>query len=800
LIAVELAQKPALLEYCSQHLKHIFYAGGHLPKAVGDVIAAKIPIHCQYGATEIGLSYQLLSPDMTGADWQYTRYHPELGFEFEEVTPGLFELVVKRDPRYERNQVTFTMGLTLEDHSAYRTRDLFEKHATLTDSWGWRARADDIIVFLNGEKTNPISMEQYIVANNEDVANAMVVGMQRFQAALIVEPVATLGKLSPGEATVFIEKIWPTVEEANKSTPAHARIEKSMVMVTDPDKPIMRSGKGTIQRQGSVSQYAAEIDQLYSRLETGLFGCKPASVNTKDTLEVSRFIRRAISQINPDLLQEGTDSFFSLGMDSLMAMRLVRALRHGLGRSDVDVSVVYNNPSVRQLTEYVVGGQTAGERDAPPQHTELEALLKEYEQVIGGALNKPTSPPPGPLEFVVLTGSTGSLGTHLLEAFLANPTIAHIYCLNRRGDAEDLHEAKAKAAGFQLDQHRHRVSFIHADLAQPNLGLDGTTYNVLRSTATLIVHNAWPVNFIMPLNTFRPQFDGLINLFRLASRAEPPKVLYISSISSVAQLSTNSDSRVIPEEVIEDFEAPQDIGYAKSKLLSELLCDFAARCLHIPVSVARVGQVAGPVGAKSTGLWNTTEWLPSLIITSMSFGALPDDLGAELNKVDWIPADLLAEALVELGTNKGQESHVGTKAEVFNVVSPRTTTWEKLLPSIVSSLKKHTNENVSVVPLQSWLQQLQKCVDDFSAGNVDLAHTHPAIKLQNFYERAMLNRKGPVEWETAHATAKSKTLKEMPAVRNQWVEKWVQVWIAELMSRRKDHVLTTLVSMGGFRR
>ena len=107
-------------------------------------------------------------------------------------------------------------------------------------------------------------------------------------------------------------------------------------------------------------------------------------------------------------------------------------------------------------------------------------------------------------------------------------------------------------------------------------------------------------------------------------------MLYISSISSVAQLLCASKSHFIPEEVIRDFDASNNIGYAKSKLLSKLLCDKAACHSDIPITFLRVGQVAGPITGENLGPWNVQEWFLSLILTSIGMGSIPDDLGLDL--------------------------------------------------------------------------------------------------------------------------------------------------------------------------
>jgi thioester reductase-like protein len=92
--------------------------------------------------------------------------------------------------------------------------------------------------------------------------------------------------------------------------------------------------------------------------------------------------------------------------------------------------------------------------------------------------------------------------------------------------------------------------------------------------------------------------------------------------------------------------APGPNGYTESKYLTELLLEYAAQKLNISTSVVRVGQIAG--AANHAGLWNRNEWFPSLVISSLHVGAIPDTLGPRFDRIDWIPVDLLAEILVGL--------------------------------------------------------------------------------------------------------------------------------------------------------
>jgi FlaA1/EpsC-like NDP-sugar epimerase len=70
---------------------------------------------------------------------------------------------------------------------------------------------------------------------------------------------------------------------------------------------------------------------------------------------------------------------------------------------------------------------------------------------------------------VILTGSTGSLGSYLLNDLLLSPGISKIYCSNRRPDARD-YQAKISAERG-LDVQLDRVEFFQADLSRLDLGL-----------------------------------------------------------------------------------------------------------------------------------------------------------------------------------------------------------------------------------------------------------------------------------------------------------------------------------------
>ncbi len=802
-IVQDLAQNPELLDYCSKHLNAIIYCGGDLPQAIGDTVVSKVRLMNQFGASELGLTPHLLSLNSRGPeDWKYAQFHPKLGLELRQVADSIHELYAVRDPEKKDSQPTFTI---FPDAQEYASRDLFVRHSSKdkSDLWSWQARADDIIVFLNGEKTNPISMEQYIVAHNKDISAALVMGAQRFQAALLIEPITDGKALDPAERAIFIERIWPTVEDANKDAPSHARLMKSHVLFTQPRKPMLRSGKGTVQRPGTLRSYASEIDALYRDADTMSADLEGKVEDPKRTLNeetVSKCIRQSVlSTVEWSTVDESAN-FFALGMDSLQALVLVRKLRQSLVMHAIALSTVYTNPSILTLTaaiSHLLDQQhTSKASQEQARVKERNDMVKEYKGLIDSRLlPKSNFLSKQEQEVVILTGSTGTLGSYLLDALLRNPIVAHIYCLNRAKDSLGIQIEKNRRLGLQYPSSNNRISFLTVDLSQNLFNLTKAQYGEIISTATLVVHNAWSVNFNLPLSSFRPQLDNLVNLLTFAKdSAKPARLFYMSSISSV--MSYRSKSGKTPEKTVTADSAPGPNGYAESKYVAEQIIDYAAQKMSSGASLAfaRVGQIAG--AADHSGMWNKNEWFPSMIVSSVHIGAIPDSLGPTFDWVDWVPIDILAVILVELALEGGQSTGSSTDfemhhADVYHPLSPHTTTWTALRAIVLDELSSKMKKPMEVVPLCLWIAKVRKeaeyMVDSGdNADNVDLEaalRNNPAAKLLDFFKDLMASEKvSNNQLELSETLKLSEAMQKLEPIKDEWVRKWICEWFTPATS------------------
>ena len=795
-IVTDVGKDSAMLDFVAQRLDTLIYAGGDVPQAFGHPVASRMQLVNIYGASEMGVP-PAIRPE--GAwpreDWKYVNIHPDTGVEFEHCSDDLYELCLVRNPRIESYQPVFKL---YPDLQRFRSGDLFSRHPTKPGLWKHRGRADDIIVFLTGEKTNPTTMEEHINSHPE-VRAALVAGAQRFQAALLIELVAEK-KLSAAERAEALERIWPTIQESNKDCPTHAIIDKSHILFVDPDKPMLRAGKGTVQRRPTISLYAEELQALYDdaeKLAVSLSMTIKPAVDVHDLQKTSSFIREMINRRTGWDHFKNEDNLLLLGMDSLQALLITRDIRHALANPDIAVSTLYTNPTVASLASAISDLSTASRQsEASSQQARLQvinATLQEHQTSIDKLVNdrllKSTNSDANAItgkdsHTVVLTGSTGALGSYVLQVLLDTPSVTHVYCLDRAPDSSGI-RSQRKSCNIGSNGSSSRVTFLTADISQPDFGLERKTYEALLTEATAFIHSAWPVNFNIPLSAFRPQLVGITQLAEFAVlAAHSPILFFISSISSV--LGHPDGSLSIPEDIISNSEAPSSMGYGESKYLAELLLDYASKRLAIGSRIARVGQIAGPV--EGQGVWNKWEWLPSLVLSSLHVGAVPDSLGPKQNKIDWVPIDLLAQVLVELAlSSDGIEDHalkqhdVTSKARVFHPLNPHPVAWGSLLPAIVNSLSRPDTgiKKIDTVPVREWLAKVR--TDAEAAGSADvesMLKVNPAAKLLGFYEK-LAEDGNSADFETWRTEAASSKLRAIEELKPEWMERWVRAWLAD---------------------
>lgn len=764
-----IAKEPKFAENLRK-MRFVIFAGAPLSTEIGDSIRSKTRLLNAYGQTEIGLLDQYRPDD---EDYAYVDFGYYSNIELQHHSGDLYEAVMIQKPGLEHFQAGFIVD---PKASEIRTRDLFSRHPDTAKSHLWihRGRVDQVIVFETGEKINPNSMEA-LISTHQKVKSALVIGEGRFQSALLVEPRKDVE--SDQEKSDLLEHIWPIIEEANRDCPAHGRVMKSHVLFTEPGKPFIRTGKSTISRPATLDLYKDAIDRTYNAADA-MISCNEINIDLTDSPEGLLKQLRELVRTTTDIEVIGDDdNLYQLGMDSLQTLQLSRSLRSSLPRSQKQVgklvpSFVYAHPTLRKLSEglYNLYNSNAVHENFEAQIHEMESILSEYSQMLPAEEARLISKPMRPTRMsIILTGSTGSLGSYLLNSLLRQEFVEHVYCLNRSADAMSRQISINTARGLTSSFDSSRVSFYMCDFSKPLLGLDKATYDTLLGQVTHIVHNAWTVNFNLSLSTFvKTNIEGIKTLIHFSvESARRSKIFFVSSLGTVVRWRQVGHQDAVPEEVLADPRIAEQQGYARSKWISEQLLHTAHTKNKVGVCSLRVGQIAGPVGT-SKGAWNSTEWFPLLLTSCKSLGLLPKQLPVS-NTIDWIPVNILADVIVELllhGAN--QEGSI-----VYNVVNPSLSTWQELYPILHRALAGSNENQIKLVDYADWVRALEKVASE-NITQTDVLN-NPAVKILEFFQALEIDGvdEPSIKVSTKTAALHSPTLRSCPPVTAEWITLWV---------------------------
>lgn len=631
-----------------QRLDYMFYAGGSLPKEVGNKISSLTKLATLFGSTEIGYPAMEISDS---SDWQFVNYSPFNGDEFRPMKEvELYEHFIVRRGYLDLFQSIFS---TYPNQGEYATKDLYRRHATKPNLWKFCGRTDDVIVFSNAEKYNPVDFED-IVSSHPAIKSALMGGHGRFQSCLLIEPMQEVENES--DKMTFLKQIWPTVQDANQISPAHARVMKDCILFTRKDKPPERAGKGTVQRMTTLQLYHGEIDGLYMSPELPNI---PPQVLVQPQEQQSRSLRNALYQmVSASVWLDGQLSydadFFALGLDSLQTLALSKQINAYLMQSTPTIkpitpSTIYTHSSIQKLE--LVLTATAEPSIEETSQQEMQRIFDEWSSHL---------PRTAPKAFgrsheapvVLLTGSTGSLGSYILQALLSNSGVRKIYCLNRGRDAHSRQTKSFETKGLKPDFQL--VVFLQCEPSKQQLGLGEATYKELLQEVTHIIHNAWDVNFNRPLCSFvNSHVSGVRHMIQFCSESRSNAHLFFVSSESTVLGPHATHQGSVPEHVVSDWARAQHTGYAQSKLVAERLIATASQTSDLRSSICRVGQIAGPTSEE--GVWSTREWFPTLIASSAQLQMLPDSLVSK-DSVDWVPADTVGQSILELLLQSGNST------------------------------------------------------------------------------------------------------------------------------------------------
>ncbi|CAE6436771.1 unnamed protein product [Rhizoctonia solani] len=711
-----------------------------------------VRIHCCYGATEVGHVHEIWDLGES-SDWGYIKFSPHVDVRFipQNDADNTFELMFVASDDHR----PFVLNYESDGKLAYRTKDLVVRHPWKSDLWRILGRLDDQIVLLNGEKTNPGPMETEIV-KCPIVRYAVMFGREQNQTGVLIELEESSSDLyrTKQSRVKALEEVWPFIERANQSSPTHSRLEKQAVIFTDPARPLPRTPKGTVSRSATLKLYARDVLDMYLELEEG--SGTVASFNPLESWsgpeDVEAWIKAHVQNLLGRKIDVATD-LFQQGMDSLTATMLLRTLKSNLrAATKINQQAIFAKPTVRQLAQLVV--QLSKNSNATVDSTaeilqNIRAMIQKYDS--GWSRQIACCLQPVQKEHVVVTGTTGGLGSYLLARLLENDKVERVWAMNRKSNKGNRNRQTASFEDKLLD---------------------------IRSEATIIIHNAWQVNFNFSLQSFEPSIRGVRNLLDLAfestARTGSPRFTFVSSIAAAGFICPGRHLSEVPV-ALED--AATGIGYGQSKLVAEKLLE-SARGARLQTCIVRLGQLTGDV---ASGSWSTTDWVPSLVGSSVSLGCLPGAVGT----ISWLPLDVAANSIIDICVARGVKL-----ASVVHAAHPSPVAWMDIMTMLSSTIASRIGSEVPIIRFDDWNKRVTEAAGSFEGPENERLARFPSTKMQSTVDgmvqadNELRTREdasnaecgGTVRLDISRAEAISESLRLAPELGMEYVRKWVEYW------------------------
>ncbi|RAH76557.1 putative polyketide synthase [Aspergillus japonicus CBS 114.51] len=372
------------------------------------------------------------------------------------------------------------------------------------------------------------------------------------------------------------------------------------------------------------------------------------------------------------------------------------------------------------------------------------------------------SPVTGPVA-VLVTGATGSLGSHIVAYLVQLQEVSWVICLNRPGK-EDPFERQKKAfaeRGLGLNSNNlNKITVIETDTKEVKLGLSDEQHQLVQTTVTHIIHNAWPMNGARGLSGFDSQFRTMRNLVDLAcdiASVRPAKdrigFQFISSISTVGfRPLVMSEPEVPEDESVIDWALANGYGEAKfvcEQILHQTLQRYPNR---FNAMVVRPGQIAG---SSLSGYWNAAEHLPALLKSAQTLKVLPDFGGV----LSWTPVNTVAATLSELLFTEKAHS-------VYHVDNVARQPWQEMTAILAQELGIPLG---NLLPFSEWIER----VGAYTGPREDNPARMMADWLAGNFERMSC---GGLLLATTRARRDASTLQSLGPVDQRTVRGYVQYW------------------------
>ncbi|KAI0173495.1 putative polyketide synthase [Hypoxylon sp. FL1284] len=367
---------------------------------------------------------------------------------------------------------------------------------------------------------------------------------------------------------------------------------------------------------------------------------------------------------------------------------------------------------------------------------------------------------------VVVTGASGSLGSHLVQTLAERPDVAHVVCINRpvsNVPADKRQVESLVSKGIKLSPAALAKLRVYAtDTSKPQLGLPAEDYAWLARHGTHIIHNAWPMSGTRPLKAYEPQIRVMRNLLDLArematTTAAPGKIGF-QHVSSIGVVGFSDGPQILEQLVPMTWVIPS--GYNEGKWVCERMLNETLR-RHprlFNAMVTRPGQISG---STASGVWNPVEHFPFLVKSAQALRAWPDLRG----NLHWLPVDKSAGTMVDLLKIDDRDG-VTEARPVYHIDNPVGQPWKDMGTVLAPALGVPPH---GIIPFQDWVKRVRQS----SLSEKENPAARVIGFLEGHFERMAC---GGIVLDTQRSGEDSETMAAQGPVSDEVVRSYVAAW------------------------
>jgi amino acid adenylation domain-containing protein/thioester reductase-like protein len=377
------------------------------------------------------------------------------------------------------------------------------------------------------------------------------------------------------------------------------------------------------------------------------------------------------------------DDFFDLGGDSLKAIEFA-AKAHSDGICFA-LQNVFDYPTPAALLECMASGDKMTVQYTAADFEKFDAILRRNQ------IDEAFTPVNVDMGNLFLTGATGFLGAHILDAYLRSGA-GTAYCLVRGGSDEDARTRLADTLAFYFGdtyKDEQRIVTVRGDITG-EFAVDADIHTVIHSAATVKHYGSYKYFYDMNVVGTKNVIDF--------SKQKDARLIHISTLSVSGNSFADDFSGSVSGEEKHFYESslfidqPFDNVYGRSKYEAEVEV-LNAMLDGLKANIVRVGNLTNRYSDARFQINYTENAFLQRVKAVLEFGLFPDyllPLYAEFS-----PVDYAANAVIRIAR------HFNHQYNVFHVNSNKPLYFDRMF-----ELLKIIGINMKVVDAATFTQAL----------------------------------------------------------------------------------------------